>query len=380
MLTGLDVLVKDMSVLKQKRVGLLTNPSGVTHDLQQNIDVFIESGVNLVALFSPEHGFGGMVMAGEKITSGIEPHTGLTLHSLYGETRKPTPEMLAELDILLFDLQDVGARFYTYTATLALAMQACAENGVMLLVLDRPNPIRGDIVEGPVMQPAFQSFVGHGLMPIRYGLTIGELAKFYALESDAKNLRLEVLPMQGWRRDTWFDQTGLHWVSPSPNIPHAHTATLYPGMGLAGEGNGYSIGPATQLPFERIGAPWVDAYKLAAVLNKLDMAGVRFRPTVFMPTAKQYVYANETCPGVQVHVTDRNSLRAVTLGLHILTTLRALYPDRWEWKASHFDRLIGNDTTRAQIDSGLPVADIVASWQAEQAAFLERARSCFLYS
>ncbi len=377
MLTGLEVLLEDVTTLHKKQVALLTNPTGVTSVLQQNVAALRAAGVNVVTLFSPEHGFGGAAAAGEKVSSSTFGDTGIPIHSLYGETRKPTREMLVNIDVLLYDLQDVGVRFYTYTATLILAMQACAECEVALMVLDRPNPIRADIVEGPVMLPEFESFLGYGAIPLRYGLTIGELARFYAQASGFDNLT--VIAMRGWQRDHWYDNTGCVWVAPSPNMPHAHTAALYPGMGLAGEGASYSIGAATPLPFERIGAPWVNGDHLATRLNAINIPGVRFRPTSFTPTAPQYAFAHELCHGVQVHVTNRNVLRSVTLGLHIIACLKALYPERWVWKADHFDRLMGNDATRMQIDAGMPVADIVASWRPMQDAYLERARSCQLY-
>ena len=264
--------------LAHRRVGLLTNPTGVTKDLQTNYLRLCAAGVNLVALFSPEHGLAASAGECERVASGRERRTGLLLHSLYGAARRLTPELLADVDVLLYDLQDVGARFYTYTTTLALALEACAERGKTIMVLDRPNPVTGARIEGPMLDPALQSFVGHGPLPLRYGLTPGELAQFYnrTLRSGAD---LQVIAMRGWQRGLWFDQTGLQWVPPSPNMPRASTAIAYPGMCLL-EGTNLSLGRGTALPFELAGAPWVDGEALAEALNGLQLEGVRFRACV----------------------------------------------------------------------------------------------------
>ena len=383
MLTGLDVLLLDTTQLKGRRVGLLSNSAGITRDVHRNVDALREAGVNLMALFSPEHGFGGAAVAGEVVFSSIDRTTGLPVYSLYGETKKPTKEMLSGLDVLLFDLQDVGVRFYTYTTTLAYALEACAENDVLLMVLDRPNPITGTIVEGPVLDPSYQSFIGHGAIPIRYATTIGELARYYAVETrgqgTALSTFLQVVNLRGWARSMWFDQTQLLWAAPSPNMPHAHTAVFYPGMGLAGEGASCSIGALTPLPFERIGAPWLDGDALANKMNALALAGVRFRATRFVPTAKQVAYADQVCNGVQLHVTDRVAFRPVTMALHLMQVIRGLCPDQWVWNARHFDLLMGNGETRTQLDAGVSVDDIVQSWRAGQHEFEARRQACLLY-
>jgi uncharacterized protein YbbC (DUF1343 family) len=259
---GIDRLLENPNHwLKNRRVGLITNASGVTADLRPNIDALRAAGVNLVALFGPEHGFSMAAADAEKIHSGRDARTGLPVYSLYGSVRKPTREMLTNVDILLFDLQDVGVRFYTYTATLALALEACAEFRVPMIVLDRPNPINGNMVEGVILDPALQSFVGHGPLPIRYGMTLGELAQFYNCELNI-NAELQVVAMEGWRREMWFDETGLSWVPTSPNIPNFLTTIIYPGTCLV-EGTNLSEGRGTGLPFENIGAPWLDGYALA---------------------------------------------------------------------------------------------------------------------
>lgn len=375
--TGLEILLQDPAqYLGTRRVGLLTNASGVTRDLRPNIDALRQAGVNLVALFSPEHGLLGAAREGEDVTSGVDPHTRLPIHSLYGETRKPTREMLSDVDVMLFDLQDVGVRFYTYTTTLALAMETCAENHISLIVLDRPNPINGITIEGPVLDSNLQSFVGHGPLPIRYGMTIGELAQFYNHELNI-GAELHVIAMQGWRREWWFDETGLPWVLPSPNMPTLATATVYPGMCLI-EGTNLSLGRGTTLPFEIVGAPWLDAYALAEAMNTINLNGVRFRPIAFVPHANRF--ANVTCYGVQVHVTDRNTMQPVTLALHLLRTIRQMYPDHVVWNANAFDRLIGDASVRLKIEQGETIGNIVQTWTVAQHRFNAQRHKYLLYA
>ncbi|HEX7587755.1 MAG TPA: DUF1343 domain-containing protein, partial [Anaerolineae bacterium] len=262
---GLDVLLQEQGdLLKRQRVGLVTNPTGVTGRLQSNVGALRAAGVNLVALFGPEHGFSASAADATPVASARDARTGLPIHSLYGETRKPTADMLAGVDVMLFDLQDVGVRFYTYTATLALTLQACAASQVKLIVLDRPNPINGNVLEGPILDPELQSFIGIGRLPIRYGLTIGELAQFYNYAHPLR-AELQVIELQGWRREMWFDETGLTWVPPSPGIPHVSTTIVYPGMCFV-EGTNLSEGRGTALPFEIVGAPWLDGDALAEEL------------------------------------------------------------------------------------------------------------------
>lgn len=375
-LTGLDVLMRDPhALLQNQRVGLLTNPTGVTRDLRQNIDALRAASVHLVALFSPEHGLAASAAEGARVASGRDARTGLPIHSLYDTIRKPTREMLANLDILLFDLQDVGVRFYTYTVTLALTLEACAENQLPIIVLDRPNPINGITIEGPILDPTLQSFVGHGPLPIRYGMTIGELARFYNTELKI-NAELQVIGLEGWRRAMWGDETCLAWVPPSPNMPHISTAAVYPGMCLI-EGTTLSIGRGTPLPFEIVGAPWIDGHALAEALNALGLDGVCFRPIAFMPTASKFPHEN--CFGVQVHVTDRNILRPLTMTLHLLSTLRQIYPRQFEWRADGFDRLLGDASVREKIDQGASISRIMDSWTPAQVQFNQKRDKYLLY-
>jgi uncharacterized protein YbbC (DUF1343 family) len=340
---GLDVLLaQPLNLLRGKRVGLLTNPTGVTCDLKPNIVALRAAGVNLVALFGPEHGFSASAADATPVASARDAGTGLPIHSLYGDTRKPTTEMLAEIDVMLFDLQDVGARFYTYTATLALTLEACAENHLPIIVLDRPNPINGVVVEGPLLEPALQSFIGHGPLPIRYGMTIGELAQFYNRELNI-GAELQVIAMRDWTRAMWFDETGLTWVPPSPGMPHASTTIVYPGTCFI-EGTNLSEGRGTALPFEIVGAPWLDGYALAEELNARRLDGVQFRAVTFTPDASKH--AGRVCGGVQVHVTNRDAFHSVTTGLYVIAACRAQSPDRfeflltsWEGKPPHLDLL-----------------------------------------
>ena len=345
-------------MVHRQRVGLVTNSTGVTRDLRSNVDALREADVNLVALFSPEHGLLGAAREGEQVASSMDARTGLPVHSLYGNIRKPTRDMLAGLDVLLFDLQDVGVRFYTYTATLALTLEACAENHVPLIVLDRPNPINGITIEGPVLDPKLQSFVGHGPLPMRYAMTLGELGQFYNAEL-SMGAELRVIGLRGWRRAMWHDETHLPWVLPSPNMPTLSAATVYPGMCLI-EGTNLSIGRGTTLPFEIVGAPWIDAHALGEAMNTLKLAGVRFRPLSFVPSANKF--ANENCFGVQAHVIDRNNFRPVLMTLHLIQTIRQMYSNKFEWNVAGFNRLIGDASAREKIDQGIAPASIVAAW------------------
>ncbi len=372
--TGLDLLRQEGHPwLAGRRVGLVTNPTGVTWDLQSSVDVLHRrEDCQLVALYGPEHGLRGDAQAGVHVESATDPRTGLPVYSLYGPTRKPTAQMLAGVDLLVVDLQDGGARFYTYLYTMAYAMQAAAENGLPILVLDRPTPLGGEIVEGPLLDPAYASFVGLYPIPIRPGMTAGELAQLFNQEYGI-GAELEVVRCRGWDRSLWFDQTGLFWVMPSPNLPTLDSLTLYPGTCLI-EGTNLSEGRGTTRPFELIGAPWVNPYDLADTLEQLGLAGVRFRPTYFTPTFSKH--EGQVCGGIQLHITDRCSLRPVTVAAHLIQTLKRLYPQEFDWRPPWepdgvfpIDRLSGSDRLRKQIDAGVPAAEIVAGWSAELQTF-----------
>ncbi len=379
---GLEILLADVKRLSKQRIGLVTNASGVTSCLVSTLDALRDKGVQVTALFGPEHGFSASAPDATAVASSRDARTGLPVYSLYGNTRKPTAEMLANIDAVVFDLQDVGVRFYTYTTTLALALTACAEFKKPLFVLDRPNPIGGIILEGPLLAPSLQSFIGHGLLPIRYAMTIGELARLYNRELNI-GANLDVIAMKGWQREMWFDETGLAWVPPSPGIPNASTTITYPGTCLI-EGTNLSEGRGTALPFEIVGAPWLDGHALADELNKLRLEGVRFRPITFTPTDSKH--AHQACYGVQVHVIDRDAFRPVKTGLHVIAACRAqnagkfeLLPTSWEGKPPHIDLLVGNSSVREGLQANQPVDVVTRGWDDDAARFREIRERYVLY-
>jgi uncharacterized protein YbbC (DUF1343 family) len=351
--------------LRRARLGLVVHPASVTSDLVHAADALASAGFDLRALFGPQHG-----ARGEKQDNMIESdpfvdaRTGLPVHSLYGEVRKPTPEMLHGLDALLFDLQDVGVRIYTFVWTMALAMEACAEVGVRFVVLDRPNPIGGRVTEGPVLREGFESFVGLHPVPMRHGLTAGELARWLVGERGI-DCRLDVIPCDGWSRDHWWDETGLPWVLPSPNLPTPDSCAIYPGMVLM-EGTNLSEGRGTTRPFEMFGAPYLEPYALTERLESAGLAGVRFRPCYFEPTFQKH--AGRLCGGAQLHVTDRGALRSVRVAVEILRAARDLAPDafafipppyEYETEKMPIDILWGGDGLRLGIESGAGVDRIL---------------------
>lgn len=377
---GIEVLLSDhLDMLKGKRIGLVTNHTGTDRTLASNIDLLrSRPEVNLVALFGPEHGVRGDVQAGEKIATTVDAATGLPVYSLYGATREPTPEMLAGVDILLFDIQDVGARFYTYPASLLGVLRAAAKAGIPVIVLDRPNPLGGELVEGPVLEPPYASFVGIFAMPVRHGMTMGELATMFV---DVEKLRtkLTVIRMKGWqRRDDAF-RRGLAWVPPSPNMPTPDTALVYPGTALF-EATNVSEGRGTAKPFEQIGAPFIDAAALAKRLNEAGLPGVIFRPAHFTPTFSKF--SGQHCSGVMLHVTDRTAFRPFLTGVTMVKAVHDLYPDALEFRAGmppFFDRLAGIDGVRTGILAGDTVTAIEARWQAKLEQFRAGRKPYLLY-
>lgn len=372
---GIEVLLHDrLDLIRGKHVGLITNPTGVNRELVSDIDLLAHvPGVHLVALFGPEHGIRGAHQAGASVDSYRDPVTGVPVYSLYGKTRAPTPAMLKGVDVLVFDIQPVGARFYTYLYTMADAMQAAAAAHIPIIVLDRPNPIGGIKVQGPVLKPKFASFVGEYPIPLRYGMTIGELAGLFNHEFHI-GADLTVVKMRGWKRAMYYDDTGLQFVMPSPNMPTEATALVYPGMGLI-EGTNVSEGRGTTRPFELAGAPWIDAEQLAHLLNGKHLPGVRFRPAHFTPTFSKY--RGELCNGIQVHVMDRAAFNPVVVGLTVIETIRERHPRRFAFKASGFDRLVGNDWVRQDIGKDVPVSVMRRRWQEGLSRF-ERTRQTYL--
>jgi uncharacterized protein YbbC (DUF1343 family) len=360
-------------------VGLVTNQTALARDGRHAIDVLNEApGVELVALFAPEHGIRGLARPGERIEPGRDEWTGLPIHSLYGETRKPTAAMLEGLDVLVFDIQDLDARPYTYKWTMALAMEAAGEAGIPFVVLDRPVPTGGTQVQGNVLDPAFATFVGLHPIALRSGMTTGELARLFHAEHGIGG-ELHIVPIEGWRRDTWFDATGLTWVAPSPNIPDLESATHYPGTVLF-EGTNLSVGRGTERAFQWIGAPWLDGDALVARLDTYRLPGVRVEPAVFTPIDPgDDKYAGETVRGVRFVVTDRAAYDPVTTAVAALLEARRLAGDRWEWRIEHFDRLAGSDRLRHAIDALRPLDEIVAQWADGRERFRTRRERALLY-
>jgi uncharacterized protein YbbC (DUF1343 family) len=379
--TGLDRVNEYAELLAGRRVGIIANHTSRDSEGRHIVDVLSAmSGVRVVALFSPEHGFRGSAEAGEAVGSGVDPVSGLPVFSLYGKTKKPTPEMLADIDVLVFDMQDVGARFYTYLYTMSLAMEAAAECGKRFVVLDRPNPITGLHVEGAILEPRFASFVGLYPIPVRYGLTIGELARTINGEGWLANgvrADLTVIPMTGWDRDTWYDETGLPWIKPSPNMPDVETAAVYPGLCLL-EGTNISEGRGTPRPFRQFGAPWIDGETLAARLNALDLPGLRFRSTSFTPTSSKH--QDRLCHGVELTVTDRTELQPFGAGLAIIDQLFRACPDHFEWRPAHFDRLCGTAIVREAIIAGSPLTPLFTRWSEQATDFQRATRKYRLYA
>lgn len=380
---GLEIFLKDrLSLVAGKRVGLVTNVTGVDRDLVSTVErLHRHPGVNLRALFGPEHGLRGEAQDALKVDTYTDALTGLPVYSLYGQTDKPTPDMLRDVDVLVYDMQDGGVRFYTYIATLAHVMQAAAEAGLPVVVLDRPAPINGATVEGPVLDPAYTSFVGPYPIPLRYGMTVGELALLFN-GAFGIGCDLTVVPMSGWQRDLWYDQTGLPFVPPSPNLPTLSAMTVYPGTCLI-EGTNLSEGRGTTKPFEYIGAPWIDAEPLAGALNALALPGVRFRPIYFVPTFSKH--QGQLCKGVHVYVTDRDVFRPVETALSLIATVKQAYPDQFAWRepwspGGHhpIDLLAGGNTVREHLDADRPIAELVGGWQEGLQAFA-RLRAQYLF-
>ncbi|MEZ5976720.1 MAG: DUF1343 domain-containing protein [Planctomycetota bacterium] len=351
---GIDVLVEeDFERLAGKRVGLVTNHTGRLRDGSRTIDALAGTErLELVALFSPEHGAEG-VLDEEGLADGRDAATGLPVFSLYGDTKEPTPEMLAGLDALLFDVQDVGTRFYTYVSTMGLAMEAAGRAGVAFVVLDRPNPLGGDVVEGPVLDEGRRSFVGFHEIPVRHGMTVGELARLFRAEREL-DVELEVVQVRGWRRADAFDATGLAWTPTSPNMRRLSAAFLYPGVGLL-EFTNVSVGRGTDTPFERVGAPWIDGRRLADALAAARVEGLACVPVTFVPTSS--VFAGETCGGVDLFVTERGAFRSVRAGLALAQALRDGFGEAWD--RSRFDRLLGDDALLAAFERGASLDALV---------------------
>lgn len=379
--TGIERLLENPEQVKGKRVGLITNQTGVTKTLVHDVDALLEKKVQVVAVYGPEHGIRGTEQAGSASGSFQDPKTGLPFYNLYGKTPREIARLFRDVDVILYDIQDVGSRFYTYISTMAYAMKAAAMEDKPFIVLDRPNPIGGRKVEGPVLDPHFQSFVGLYPIPVRHGMTVGELAgwiqKQYLVKEFGAKAKLTVIPMIGWKREMLFGDTGLPWVPPSPNMPTIDTAEVYPGNGLF-EGTNLSEGRGTTRPFEWIGAPYINSWELVQRLNRLDLPGVAFREVYFQPAFSKH--AGKNIGGVQFYVTDKDQYEPVRTALSVIAEVKKQYPRQFSWRDDHWiDKLIGTDAVRKAMDQGTSVNEIVIQWQEQLNAFEEQRKSFLLY-
>ena len=372
---GIDNIDQNLWIFTGKRVGLITNATGMNSNFESSVDV-LKAKTNLVALYSPEHGIRGAVTAGDKVNSQTDPKTGLPVYSLYGETKKPTPEMLENVDVLAFDIQDIGARSYTYIYTMAYAMQAAKEQGKTFVVFDRPNPVGGSEVEGGLIKPGFESFIGMYPIPIRHGMTVGELAKLFNKEFGI-GCDLKVIEMTGWKREMYFDETGLPWVMTSPNIPTPDTALVYPATGIFG-GTTLSEGVGTTRPFDFVGASWLDAETFAARLNSQKLPGVIFRPAYFVPRFGSF--NGEHCAGVQLHITDRRAFRPVRTAMTLLYTVQELGGENFSFKFNGgrptIDLVTGDNAVRL---GKYGLEELLAEWDKEARQFKEMAKTYYIY-
>ena len=382
---GIEVLLSDSAhLVRGKRVGLVTNHTGIywrqdagaARELGNTIDALNEApDMELVALYGPEHGIRGEEQAGARIEGGIDARTGIPIHSLYGRTLRPTPEMLEGVDVLLFDMQDVGARYYTYVSTMAYAMEAAGEQGIPFVVLDRPNPIRGDVVQGNVLDPQYSTFVGLYPVPMRHGMTVGELARMYVGEFGI-DVELHVVPLEGWRRDMTISESGLPWVAPSPNMPTLESALAYPGTCLF-EGTPLSVGRGTERAFQWIGAPWLDGLALAAALDRYGFEGVSFEAVTFTPTNPgDGKFEGQEVHGVRL-LHERSDYDASKVAVAMLLEAHAMSGGRWTWREAHFDRLAGTDALRLGIEAGRGFEGLTAAWDQEVNHF-EQLRAPYL--
>jgi uncharacterized protein YbbC (DUF1343 family) len=386
--TGLEMLVKSrFEALKGKKAGLITNPTGVDRNLRSGIDlIFNAPGVKLVSLYGPEHGVRGEYTAGEIIGSSVDPLTGLKVYSLYGSTKKPTREMLAGIDVLVYDIQDIGSRSYTFISTLGLAMEAAAENNIPFIVLDRPNPLGGIRIEGPLVEKEFISFVSQYPIPYIHGLTVGELAMFLngeGLLANGIRCDLKVIRMSGWKREMSFEETGLPWVPSSPHIPQAVTCHFYPATGILGELYVASIGVGYTLPFQTFAAEWINADSLSQNLNKLNLKGVIFRPVHYKPYYS--VSQGKMVHGVQIHLTDKKAAPLSLIQFYIMQETNKLWPEKDIFsmcdksRLEMFDKVCGTDKVRKEFTGNYTVDSILDLWNGNVPSFTKKIHSYLLY-
>lgn len=384
--TGIEVLKENnFKSLEGKRVGLITNPTGVDNNLKSTIDILHEApNVNLVALYGPEHGVRGDVHAGDKIDTFTDPNTGVPVYSLYGSTRKPTAEMLEEVEVLVYDIQDIGCRSYTYISTMYLAMQAAAENNIAFVVLDRPNPLGGEKVEGNLVEDDYISFVSQLKIPYIYGLTCGELALMINKEMMSPSpCQLEVVKMKKWRRKMTFEDTNLQWIPTSPHIPFSHSAMFYPTSGILGELGYMSIGVGYTLPFEMFAAEWINAEEFSKALNSKKLPGIKFRPLHLKPFYS--VGKGENLQGVQIHIMDFKKARLSDIQFHVMEVVAELYPDKAifdnadEGRYNMFDKVSGSDFIRTKFSENHKFSDIREYWTKDELLFKKKSKNYFLY-
>jgi len=386
--TGLQIINEhNFKDIENKRIGLITNPTGVDKELRSNVDIFFQNkNIKLVALFSPEHGVRGDFLAGEYVATYTDAKTNLPVYSIYGPNRKPSSEMLKGIDMLVYDIQDIGSRSYTYISTLGLAMEAAAENNIEFMVLDRPNPLGGLKMEGPLAEPGFFSFVSLYPIPYIHGLTVGELAIFLNEEgmlSGKKKCKLKVIPMKGWKRSMNFEETGLPWVPSSPHIPHPHTPYFYPATGILGELYVMNIGVGYTLPFQLVAAPWINADSLTDNLNALNIPGLLFRTVHYKPfysTSK-----GEMVHGVQIHITDYKKAPLSLIQFYILQESHKLWPSKNVFelcdstRLSMFDKVCGTDKVRMEFSKSFQVNSIIGIWNNGIEAYKKRVEKHLLY-
>lgn len=384
--TGIEVLKEqNFKILEGKRVGLITNPTGVDNNLVSTIDILNQApNVNLVALYGPEHGVRGDVHAGDHIDNSADLVTGLPVYSLYGKTRKPTPEMLKDIDVLVYDIQDIGCRSFTYISTMGIAMEAAAENNIEFIVLDRPNPLGGIKVEGGLVEDKFISFVSQFKIPYLYGLTCGELAMMLNSENmTGKPCKLQVVKMKGWKRKMDYTQTGLQWIPSSPHVPHAHSAFFYPLSGILGELGYMSIGVGYTIPFQMFAAEWINAEEFANAMNTLQLPGIRFRPIHLKPFYS--VGKGEHLQGVQVHIMDYEKARLSEIQFYIMQEVAHLYPDKAVFENAGkdrfdmFDKVTGSDFVRLTFAQNNKFEDIRNFWYKDVEPFKKLSKKYYMY-
>ena len=383
--TGIEVLRADgFKLLEGKRVGLTTNPTGVDSNLKSTIDILWEAeNVNLVALYGPEHGVRGNVHAGDVVDNEVDKKTGLKMYSLYGKTKKPNKEMMDEIDVMVYDIQDNGCRSYTYISTMGMLMEACIEHGKELIVLDRPNPLGGEKIEGCLVEDGYISFVSQFKIPYLYGQTPGELALYLNATDYENKCKLTVVEMEGWERDMTWDETGLEWIVASPHVPHGQSAVFYPVTGIFGEFGYISIGVGYTLPFEVMGAPWISADTLAEAMNALELPGLEFRPIYYKPYYS--TFQGELCQGVQIHILDYEKARLSEVQFLVVQELMRLWPEK-DWfqlcnqkRFGMFDKVCGTNKIREMFGKRYQWEDIREYWYKDVEAYREASSKYYLY-